>query len=498
MFFHLSLGSLMTENNPTPAEPEKSANLPGTMPAEFGLATATFVVIAGMVGAGILTTSGYTIALVGSNQWMLLLWLLGAITAVCGALTLAELSASMPRTGGDYVYLYEAYGPLPAFLSGWVSFLIGFAGPSAASAFAFAKYTLAPFASPGVHAMLRERVLASVAILVFAAIHVSSRRQTAKVQGWITMLKIACLGAFALSGLSIGWPNSANFMDRTPLDGKLALTLMSSMVYVYYAYTGWNSASYLAGEIKDPQRRLPQAILLGTALVTVLYLALNVVYGLALSVADIRRIVNDPANHEGLEAVAPIAQLAASRLFGDRWAMPLSFTIGLMLLSTLSAYVLIGPRVVFAMAQAGQFPTFASRLTRQAGTPAIATALQVGVALVLLWTGTQETIIVYSGVGLSIFSMLAMSSIYILRWKRPELPRPFRTPGYPATPAVYLILTLLLTLATFHDRPRVSAYALLSILAGIPFYYSWQGGSRFLDACRRSSKLSSTESGKNS
>ena len=123
----------------------ESAKSTQSMPAEFGLPTATFVVVAGMVGAGVLTTSGYTVALVGSNQWMLFLWVLGGVTAVCGALTLAELSAAMPRTGGDYIYLYEAYGPLPAFLSGWVSFFIGFAGPSAASAFAFAKYTLAPF-----------------------------------------------------------------------------------------------------------------------------------------------------------------------------------------------------------------------------------------------------------------------------------------------------------------------------------------------------------------
>jgi APA family basic amino acid/polyamine antiporter len=130
------------------------------------------------------------------------------------------------------------------------------------------------------------------------------------------------------------------------------------------------------------------------------------------------------------------------------------------------------------MAQAGQFPALAARLTRRAGTPAVATALQVGVALVLLWTGTQESIIVYAGVGLSIFSMLAMSSIYVLRWRQPELHRPFRTPGYPLTPAVYLILTALLVVATFLDRPRVSCYALLSILAGIPFYYLWRMGIR--------------------
>jgi len=489
---------MMTEFNVTSEKSAKSSESRDEMPAEFGLATATFVVVAGMVGAGVLTTSGYTVFLVGSNQWMLFLWVLGGITAICGALTLAELSAALPRTGGDYVYLYEAYGPLPAFLSGWVSFVIGFAGPSAAAAFAFAKYTLAPFQTPGEKALLKERVLATVAVLLFAAIHVSGRRATANVQVGITALKVMALGAFAVAGLSIGWSNSANLADRTPLDGKLAVTLMSSMVYIYYAYTGWNSASYLAGEVRDPQRRLPQAILLGTGAVTLLYLALNIVYALALSAADVRKIVADPSNQVGMDAVAPIAQIAAARLFGVKWSTPLSITFGLMLLSTLSAYVLIGPRVVYAMAHAGQFPAVAARLTRRAGTPAVATALQVGVALVLLWTGTQENIIVYAGVGLSIFSMLAMSSIYILRWRRPDLPRLFRTPGYPLTPAVYLFLTALLTLATFHDRPMVSCFALLSILAGVPLYYIWQSKSRLLDALGRIPKLIWRGSGKRS
>lgn len=487
----------MTNSTSTTEKSAESAKSAQSMPAEFGLSTATFVVIAGMVGAGVLTTSGYTVALVGSNQWMLCLWVLGAITALCGALTLAELSAALPRTGGDYVYLYEAYGPLPAFLSGWVSFFIGFAGPSAASAFAFAKYTLAPFHSPGTEIVTWERLLATAAMLVFAAIHVSGRRHTARVQAAITVLKLIGLGAFALSGVSTGWRNYANLTDPIPLNGPLTVTLMSSMVYIYYAYTGWNSASYLAGEIKEPQRRLPQAILLGTAGVTVLYLALNVVYALALSAADVRAIVNDPSNHQGLDAVANIAQIAAARLFGDRWSMAVSLAIGLMLLSTLSVYVLIGPRVVYAMARAGQFPEIAGRLTARAETPAVATALQIGVAIVLLWTGTQESIIVYAGVGLSIFSMLAMSSIYILRWRRPDLARPFRTPGYPLTPAIYLLLTALLTAATFHDRPRVSSYALLSILAGVPFYYLWKGNGPSLDAWNRISKLMRSESEEN-
>ncbi len=257
---------------------ESPAIIGGEMPAEFGFATATFIVIAGMVGTGILTTSGFTILDVGSNQLTLLLWVLGGITAICGALTVAELSAALPKTGGDYVYLYAAYGPLPAFLSGWVSFLIGFAVPSAASAFAFAKYVVAPLQASGPTALRIEQAVATTALLIFAAVHVSGRSKTARVQGSITCIKLCALAAFVLAGVSIGWRNSANLADLRPVDTKLALTLMSSMVYIYYAYTGWNSAAYLAGEIRDAQRIVPWAILLGTVLVMSLYLALNVVY----------------------------------------------------------------------------------------------------------------------------------------------------------------------------------------------------------------------------
>jgi basic amino acid/polyamine antiporter, APA family len=404
-------------------------------------------------------------------------------------LSLAELTAALPRTGGDYVYLHATYGPLPAFLSGWVSLLIGFAGPSAASAFGFAQYVLAPFPVFQSQSGVAQRVLATTAIVLFAAVHVTGRRRTARLQGVITVTSLVALSTFAAAGLWIGWPNRANLADGIPLDGKLAVKLMSSMVYVYYAYTGWNSASFLAGEVRDPERRLPQAIMLGTALVTLLYLALNVVYGFALSAGDVRAVIADPSNRKGLDAVAQIAEIAASRLLGAKWSSALSVAFGLMLLSTLSAYLLIGPRVVYAMASAGQFPAVAARLTGRAGTPAVATGLQVAVALVLLWTGTFESLIVYSGFGLSVFSLLAISSIYVLRWRRPDLPRPFRTPGYPVTPAVYLALTTLLIVATFHERTEVAMYAIVSIGAGIPVYYLWRHKARLLDALARMPRL---------
>ena len=354
--------------------------------------------------------------------------------------------------------------------------------PSAASAFASAKYMLAPLQLTRAWQLPLERGLATSALLVFSAIHASGRRQTARVQGSITFLKLCGLLVFVLAGVSVGWRNSANLSDLRPVDGKLAVSLMSSMVYIYYAYTGWNSAAYLAGEIRHAQRLLPWAILLGTALVTLLYLALNVVYAFALSAADVRSIALNPANHAGRDAVAPIAQIAAVRLFGPGWSTIFSLAFGMMLLSTLSAYVLIGPRVVFAMARAGQFPSIGGRLTRGAGTPAVATALQAGVSLLLLWTGSFENLIIYAGVGLSIFSMLAVSSIFVLRRKRPEMSRPFRTPGYPATPAVFLVVTGALTIATASEHPLVSLYAILSILAGVPFYYLWRIGLRYTAA----------------
>jgi basic amino acid/polyamine antiporter, APA family len=487
--FHLALAYLMPKVNRFEACDQAKPIVGQEMPAELGFASATFIVIAGMVGTGILTTSGFTVLDVGSNQWTLWLWILGGITAICGALTVAELSSAIPKSGGDYVYLYDAYGPLLAFLSGWVSFLIGFAVPSAASAFAFGKYMIAPLRMPGGRALLFEQALATAALVCFAAIHISGRRQTAKVQGTITSLKLCGLVAFVVVGVSAGWRNSANLADLKPVDGKLAVSLMSSMVYIYYAYTGWNSAAYLAGEIRHAPRLVPWAILFGTGLVMALYVALNVVYALALSAAEVRTIAVEASNHAGREAVAPIAQIAAVRLFGPRWSAVFSIAFGMMLLSTLSAYVLIGPRVVYAMARAGQFPSIAAQLTPVAGTPAVATCLQAGVALILLWTGSFENLIIFAGVGLSLFSMLAVSSIYILRLKRPLMHRPFLTPGYPATPAVFLVVTAALFIATAREHPSVSLYAVLSILAGVPFYFIWQSQIRFLDVLRQTHKL---------
>jgi basic amino acid/polyamine antiporter, APA family len=440
----------------------------------FGLATATFVVVSSMIGTGVLTTSGFTVYFVGSNQLMLALWVVGGVLAMCGALTLCELSAALPRSGGDYVFLAEAYGPLAAFLSGWVSFLIGFGGPIAASASASAKYLLAPLRLGDASAAVAQPAVASAAIVALGIVHCLGRGSTIRAQAGMTALKIGILITLAVAGLVAGWGRWENLDDRPPLSAGLLVTMASSLVYISYAYTGWNAASYLAGEVDRPQQRMPRAILLGTGLVLVLYLALNTAYALALSAADVRAIVGGPEN---VSAIAPIAQIAVDRLYGHRIADPLSVAIGLTLLASVSAYILTGPRVAYAMARAGQFPEVAGRLSAQ-GAPVIATALQVAWSLVILWTASFERILLYSGVGLSIFSMLTVSAVYVLRRRQPDLPRPFRTPGYPIVPAIYLAGTGLLTAAVFYERPIVSSISLVSIAIGVPVYYVGNAAAR--------------------
>jgi APA family basic amino acid/polyamine antiporter len=422
-----------------------------------------------MVGSGVLTTSGFTVLEVGSNALMVALWVAGGAVALCGALTLAELSASVPRAGGEYAILAEAYGPLPAFLAGWVSLLVGFAAPIAATASAAASYLLSP-SGPWPDSV--GRAVASLAIVAFAVVHATGRAGAARTQGAITTATVATLALFVVAGLAAGRGRVANLLDLpTPRPG-LAVDLLFSLVYVAYAYTGWNGASYLAAEVTDV-RSLPRAIVIGTALVVGLYAGLNAVYALALPAEEVRAL----AEAEGKSAVEPIALVAAGRLFGPRAAAGMSAGFGVMLLASLSALVLTGPRIAYAMARAGQLPAIVGRLSGRGRTPAVATAMLAAGALALLWTGSFERLVVFSGVGLALFSLLTIGAVFVLR-RRPDLPRPFRTPGYPLVPMIYLAATLALVAAAFRKDPVTSGLALAGILAGVPLYAVCVGAGR--------------------
>ena len=431
------------------------------LPRGFGFTPALAVVVSSMVGGGILTTSGIAAAQVGSHWAMLALWVVGGIIAVCGALTLAELAAALPRSGGEYVILAEALGPLAAFLGGWVSLLLGFAAPIAASAAAAARYLA--MATLAGSSRQTERFIASLVILAFAAAQIRGQKLAARMQVAITGGMVVALLAFIGAGLAVTKTPLATLAAGAPPN---RVTWLFSLVYTSYAYTGWNGAAYIAGEVRDPLR-LPRVIMLGIAVVIALYLGTNLVYALAVPISEIRVLSRGGTV---LEPVEPIAELASAHLFGPAWASRLSVIAALLLLGSMSALLLTGSRVAFAMARAGQFPSIAGRMHPRRGTPALASFMLSAAALVLLWSGRFDQLIVYAGVGLALFSLLTVGAVFVLRATQPELPRPFRVPWYPMVPAAYLLATAGLSAAAFIRRPQESCLSLASILLGIPVY----------------------------
>ena len=438
----------------------------------YGLTTSVFVVFASMVGTGILTTSGFTVASVGSHQWAWLLWIIGGILAICGAMSQAELVARNPSSGGDYVILSNAFGPLAGFVSGWVSVILGFAGPIAASSKAAASYFLSSFMVEGESpSKLAVSMIATGLVLSLSWMHSHSYSRSGLTQNTVTLIKILLLIILMIAGLGVGLTTSKIPSDwPSKIDISLTAQSLTSLIYISYAYTGWNSIGYIAGEVRNPQRNLPLSILIGTGFVTVLYLGLNLVYGLAWSAPELREL----AANKGFDALAPIAELSARRLFGETWAGVLGVAISLMLIASVSAYVLTGPRIIHAMAKAGQFPGWAGKLSHQA-MPERAIAIQVILAMSFIWSTSLESIIVVSSIGLALFSMLTISSIFWYNRHPSETKPGFSCPFYPVTPLIYLVGTGLLISVTIWNKPWDGLASLATIAIGTIGYMIFHG-----------------------
>lgn len=435
-------------------------------PTGFGLSTAIYIVVSCMVGVGILTTSGYTVASVQSNALMIALWGIGGAIALCGALSEAELASALPRSGGDYIFIREAYGPFMGFLTGWVTLVFGFGGPIAAAALTSASYWVAAFHEAGAPAPKHlAPMIASGLILALAAAHMTGARQTVRLQGTTTLAVVVGLILFVIAGLIAGSGNLDNVADWPEDSGRSRLIpAIISLIFINYGYIGWNSAAYIAGEVRNPQKTLPRALILGTGAVTLFYLAINFVYALALPASEI------VARAGRGDDIRPIAELAARTLFGPSIAAPLSLFIGILLASMVSAFIVAGPRVLREMAREGHFPRFAARTSERLGTPAIATGIVAMFALALVWTPNFEDLLKYTSIGLATFSLITVSAVFRLRATRPDLPRPYRVPGYPLTPLVFIVASIILILVATWDSPRVAAISFASMLAGAPLY----------------------------
>ncbi len=429
------------------------------MRRDFGLSTATYVVIASMVGTGILVSPGYMMASLNNYTAIFGLWILGGLLALCGALCVAELAAALPRAGGEYVYLREAYGPMPAFLCGWTSFFLGFSAPLAVAGYIAARYLLTPF---GVVDKETAHLVAALIIIAITLPNLIGHRQSAWTQNLTTILKLGLFVVLVLMAFLFGGGQLANIAQGQTIREVKVGTAASQLFYVMFAYSGWNAASYLAGEVKNPGKILPKSLLLGTGLVIILYLALNLVFSYAVPLGEV-----------GFANAEQVPQLAVEKLFGTGTSNAFSVAVGLTFLATVSAFIITGPRVYYAMAKDRLFPSIAGRISEKGQVPVYAMIAQSILAIVFLFVTDFQNLYKYASVGLSIFAMLFIAAVYVLRWRRPDMERPFHVIGYPVVPAIFMAVILFMTVFAFTQWWKPSTYSLGSILVGIPVYYLW-------------------------
>ncbi len=440
---------------------------------QLGLFTAVIVVVTSMIGSGIFGNTGFVQGYVGNPAIVLGLWVLGGLVALSGALVYAELATMMPHAGGEYVYLKKIYGPAFSFLTGWMSFIVGFAAPAASAGLLSASYghefLKLTFPESGItdwfSSVWNQRFYAVIMVILITGFHMAGTKKGEIVQNILGTMKSVLIIAFTLIGLFTA------FHSETAVSGIFDLTdsgsirwagLGMGLLFVMFAYSGWNGASYLAEEIRNPEKNLPSAMVSGTLLTIVIYFLINLVYYFFIPAAKM----------EGQPAVAAMASEAVfSGQHNAAVFFNLSFTI--VLLSSLSVSIMIGPRVVFAMARDGMFFSVAGKLDSVNSTPVVSIALQGFLAVLYVITGTYETIMIYMGFALALFPILAVSGMIWLRIKHPELPRPYRAPLFPLVPLFYIVFTGFTLVAALTEWTETSLFALGAALAGIPVYIIW-------------------------
>ncbi|MFW6094177.1 MAG: APC family permease [Pseudomonadota bacterium] len=433
------------------------------MPEErFSPRTATAVVVANMIGTGVFTSLGFQLLDIESPFVLMMLWLVGGLTALCGALCYAELGAALPRSGGEYNFLTEIYHPAAGYVSGWVSATIGFAAPTALAAITFGTYTSSVFPA------LSPTWLACALVLALTAVHASTRRSSGGVQRAFTALKVLLiLGFCALAWLWVETPQKVRLLPAAG-DGALLTSgaFAVALIYVNYAYTGWNAATYLTSELEDPRRNLSRVLLLGTGAVLLLYLLLNFTF---LYVAP-------PSAMAGR---IEIGYVAAQHAFGPRGAEAMGLVLAVLLISTVSAMVMAGPRVLQVIGQ--DFPAF--RLlarTNGHGVPHVAIALQSLLTLAFIASASFESILVFAGFTLGLNTFATVAGVFVLRWRRGGLPRPYRAPLQPLPALVYLGVTAWTLGYILTQRPLEGLMGLAIVASGGVAYLLtlWLGGPR--------------------
>lgn len=413
---------------------------------------ATAVVIADMVGVGVFTSLGFQVVDITSGFLLLFLWVVGGAVAICGALCYAELAAMFPRSSGEYNFLSRSYHPAVGFMAGWLSATVGFSAPVALAAMAFGQYAKAvvPDVSP--------LVLGLAIVWIVTLVHMVGVRPGSAFQVVSTLLKLVLIVAFIVAGFAVGTPQPISFAPSAA-DPALILSapFFISLVFVMYSYTGWNAATYIIGEIRDPNRSLPLALLTGTLIVIVLYVALNAVFLYTTPISAL-------AGH------IDVAMIAGTSIFGERGGQVVGLLISLGLVSSLSAMIWIGPRVAMTMGE--DFPVLSFLARRSAnGTPRTSILLHALIATALLFTQSFEAVLDFIQFGLLCCAFLTVLAVIKLRITRPDLPRPYRAWGYPITPLIFLSVMGFTLYCLAVNRPLQSLAGFALMLAGVLLYF---------------------------
>lgn len=437
--------------------------VPSSLEPPFGPYAAASVVVANMIGTGVFTSLGFQLVDIQATFVLLALWAVGGIAAFCGAVTYGELGAAIPRSGGEYTFLSRIYHPGAGFVSGWISATIGFAAPTALAAITFGTYLSSVFPS------LSPTLLATALVLLLTIVHGTTRQSSSLFQRAFTTVKVVLILGFCLAAvIFVSDPQPVSLVPQ-PGDSSLLFSgsFAVSLIYVSYAYTGWNAATYLSGELRNPQRDLPMVLAGGTLLVMVLYLGLNYAF---LRTAPMEAMVGR----------IEVGYVSAQYIFGDGGAAIMGVTLALLLVSTVSAMVMAGPRVLQVIGE--DYPVFRWLGVKNShDVPTRAIASQGLLTLAFIFTSSFESILVFSGFTLGLNTLLAVGGVFVLRWREPDLHRPYRAWGYPLTPLVYLGLTVWTLSYLLIDRPVEAGLGLAVIAAGTVFYLATRGGSTFAD-----------------
>jgi APA family basic amino acid/polyamine antiporter len=424
----------------------------------IGFVTACSIVIANIIGTGIFTSLGFQLPGIQSGFALLMLWIVGGIAALCGALCYGELSTALPRSGGEYHFLSKIYHPAVGFMAGVVSVTIGFAAPIALAAIAFGKYFQGTF---GVGS---SALLSFIIVWVVAFFHFGNLRTGSVFQNLSTLMKVLLIGALIVAGFFVDPKQPITFLPgRADMTSIFGAPFAVALVYVMYSYSGWNAAAYITSEIKQPGKNVPRSLFVGTATVIAIYVLLNAVF-----------LATTPAAE--MKGQLEIALIAGRHIFGENGGRIVGAVICLGLISSISAMTWIGPRVSMSMGEDHWLLRLLGRKNRH-GIPTNAIILQLLIVNLLLLTRSFELVVVYIQFSLLLCSLLAVLGVIVLRSTQPSLPRPYRVWAYPLPPLAFAGVTIWMMIYLLRSNPIESFSALATMLIGFALYFC--AGKRF-------------------